>query len=154
MKMKRKKIVAITLVLLFTVVVGYAATTTPGSQTDPLVTLSYVDKQIAQLKTYVQELVSKNTGTVSSSTFEKLELLKGQVLLAGAGTEIIPRNGSQLEAVYGEAGGLCDVSAAKDLTIGAKAEVNHLLISAASDGRGVVAKENSWLIIKGDYTIK
>lgn len=111
--------------------------------------LELKDQEIAKLAEEV-----KNGGSGGSDRFEVVELGKNQLLIAGEGAEIIPRSG-KFSAVYGENGGLSDITSAKDLKNGEAVVMNHMLIASRGDGRGVKAlADKSFLIIKGSYTVE
>lgn len=118
-----------------------------------------INKLKAELELKNQEIAEltetvKNGGSGGSSRFEVVELAKNQVLIAGEGAEIIPRSG-KFSAVYGEKGGLSDITSAKDLKNGEAVVMNHMLIASRGDGRGVKAlADKSFLIIKGSYTLE
>lgn len=109
-----------------------AAPGLPGSQSDPLVTQSYVDQQ---------------------TQWQIVSLAPGQQIVALAGTEIILRAGGA-KAVASAGGGLADVTAGRDLAQGAAIAGNHLLIVPKSDGRGVLAVSACVLMVKGAYTVQ
>jgi len=120
----------------------------PGSENDPIVTKSYVDKVFYDLKQYVD---SKSSGSLS---FEIVYLEKGQVLIGDKSTEIILRSGIA-SAVDSGMGGLADVTAGKDIKNGENIHQNHLLIVPRDDGRGVKAENNNVvLMVKGGYTVQ
>lgn len=123
------------------------------------------DQEIAKLKAELelksQEIAklteaAQNSGSVSSggaARFEVVEMKKNQILVAGEGAEIIPRSG-KFSSVYGENGGLSDITSAKDMKNGEAIAMNHMLIASRGDGRGVKAlADKSFLIIKGTYTL-
>ena len=109
-----------------------AATTDPGSDADPLVSKSYVD-QYTQLQV--------------------VQLKAGQTLTAEAGAEIILRAG-QATAVETGGAGLSDVTGASDLRNGDKVPANHLLIVPRTDGRGIAAQTDCWVVVRGVFTVK
>lgn len=118
----------------------------PGSESDPLVTKSYVEKLILNMKQYVD---SKTGG---SANLEVLNLKKGERLTGGKGTEIILRSG-QAVVVDSAGGGLSDLTAGKDLKKGEKIPQNHLLLVPRDDGRGLAAQADVVLLIRGNFTI-
>ncbi|HWR60017.1 MAG TPA: hypothetical protein VN580_00310 [Clostridia bacterium] len=154
---------------------------TPGSEQDPIVTQSYVEQKSEQIKYYIDTLIEKVNGSASaqeqeiaklkaevaelaeavkngagvgSGRFEVVELQKNQILIAGEGAEIIPRSG-KFSAVYGENGGLSDITSAKDMKNGEEIAMNHMLIASRGDGRGIKSlADKSFLIIKGTYTLQ
>ncbi len=169
------------ILVLSAVVISAADGVTPGSEQDPIVTQSYVEQKSEQIKYYIDTLIEKanntdaardqeiaklkaelaelteavkNGGAGGSGRFEVVELQKNQILIAGEGAEIIPRSG-KFSAIYGENGGLSDITSAKDLKNAEEILMNHMLIASRGDGRGVKAlADKSFLIIKGSYTLQ
>ncbi|MHB9143819.1 MAG: hypothetical protein ACYC5Y_00530 [Symbiobacteriia bacterium] len=108
-----------------------AAGTTPGSDADPVVAKSYVDQ-------YVQ--------------WNPILLTAGQTLTAQAGAEIVLRSG-KAAAVETTGAGLSDVTGGKDLLRGTAVPLNHLLVAPRTDGRGIKVAVDSWVLVRGPYTI-
>ena len=141
---------AIIIFVLITIIqMVYASTGNPGSEEDPLVTLSYLELRISQLKDYIDQKISSpgNSQPITGTTYEVVELKKGQCLIAGAGTEIILRSG-KATAIEGPRGGLSDVTGARDIKQGEDIPDNHLLIIPRDDGRGVCTLSDSFLLVK------
>lgn len=180
--MKRNSKFKISMVLIVIIIIaisafifGIADGFEPGSEGDPIVTLSFVDKKFEQLKYYIDSSLRISQSDIDSLiielekkdkeieklikkvedslTFEVVELKKGQILLANEGAELIIRSGNTT-AVYGEKGGLSDITSAKDLKSGESIKNNHMLIASRGDGRGVKAETIVFLIIKGGYSLK
>jgi len=145
----------------------------PGSEGDPLVTLSFVERRLEQLKYYVdqkidsldfsakfQEIESKikelgsKTGSSQGSIgkFEVVFVEKGKSVYFAESTEFILRAG-QATAIQGRDGGLSDVTAGKDLKTGDVVPLNHLIIVPKNDGRGIAVLYDSYLMIRGAYSI-
>jgi hypothetical protein len=143
--MNRKKIMAAALLLALavTTAVVWADTADPGSSSDPVVTKSYVDTQIAALK-------SSSTG---AETFEVLFVQAGKTILGKEGTELILRSGTAL-AIDNGANGLSDLTVGSELMGGLSVEKNHLIVIPKEDGRGITAKTDIYVMIKGGYTLK
>ena len=140
-------IVAVAVVSFFAMS-AYANIAEPGSEADPLVSRSYVDKVFHSLREYVD---SKSGG---SSSFEIIYLEQGQVLIGNHSTEMILRSGIA-SAVDSGMGGLADVTVGKDIRHGENISQNHLLIVPRDDGRGVRAENNNVvLMVRGGYTIQ
>ena len=141
---KRKITIAIVFIALVaaTAAVG-AESYDPGSENDPVVTKSYVDSQIAAIK----------SSGGSSDTFEAVFVEAGKKLIGGAGAEMILRSGGAL-AIDNGTDGLSDVTGAKDLMGGFAVTKNHLLLIPRDDGRGISAATDIWVMVKGSYTIK
>ncbi|MBR6536160.1 MAG: hypothetical protein IKT67_03080 [Lachnospiraceae bacterium] len=110
-----------------------AASKTPGSTGDPLVTRSYVEKQL---------------GLVQGGA-KKVQLSKGQMLTGGAGTGIVVLGGSVTAAGNGLV----------DLTVGELTErdtsmfLYHSYI-IAEEGNGCEALSGCTLLVSGEYTVK
>ena len=85
--------------------------------------------------------------------FQVFEVKSGERVLMGASTEIVIRTG-KAQAIRGEFGGVIDLISGEELGAGAETELNHLLLSARSDGRGIRFTENSFVMIKGDFDIR
>lgn len=113
---------------------GYASSNMPlpGSEEDPLVTRAYVD--------------SKFKMTV-------VDLAPGEVLRGYAGTEIILRAG-KATVVDSELGGLCDCTQGVDLGRSQEVPGNHLLIVPRDDGRGIKAKSQVVVMVRGNFVIE
>lgn len=165
------------------IVAANATSSDPGSQSDPIVTLSFVEQRLEQLKYYVNDKVQstfeysiKNKGEIDAlkeensqlqaqiaelennigsgnSNLEVIQLEKGQMLICDGGTEVILRAG-KAKAIAAELGGLSDVTAGVDIQMGEEITTNHLLVIPRSDGRGVYASEHCYLMVRGKYEIK
>lgn len=140
-----------------------------GSQTDPLVSKSYVEKRIAELEKKITdantaqiqqqmtavkgqlETLIKASGS-SASDFTLIQAKSGDVLTLGENTQLILRAGLA-QAIAGQGGGLSDLTAGKDLKDGVELETNHLILVPKNDGRGIKVNYDSWLMIKGSYQL-
>ena len=168
---KRGKFIAAICVLLlvvFTAGISAAiATSSLGSQSDPLVTKSYLDQTVKpalttqlnkDIDTAVKELTAdfdqKLSGTGSGgNTFTLVTLSSGQTLTCSAGTELMLRIGTAVTAgpdyprlintTTGESVG----SAGTGLT------ANHLYMCTIA-GNGITATAGTTkLLVRGAYTI-
>lgn len=134
----------VSLVLIVTTaIVIFGAEGGPGTATDPVVTKSYVDQLFA----------SMSNGGSSSDIFEVVEVKAGAKLLGGAGTEMILRGG-KATAIDNGKDGISDLTAGKDLKKGTAIVSNHLLLIPQEDGRGIQCTAQSWVMVKGAYTIQ
>lgn len=124
--------IAILLVMVFGLSMAMAATDQPGSESDPVVTKSYVD---------------------SKTSYSPISLTQGQRLIGGEGTEIILRSG-EATAIDNGANGISDLTAGLDLMTGSQVGTNHLLLVPRSDGRGILATTDIWVMVRGTYTIQ
>jgi len=156
----------------------------PGAEDDPLVTFSYVEKRIEQVKFYIEEKINElsnnisldkselqrlseeneeikeqlaqalNSSGSSGVSLEVVEIKNGQRIICGAGTELILRSGSA-KAIVSNLGGLSDLTAAKDLKADENLGLNHLIVIPRNDGRGVYADQDfAIFMVRGYYKIQ
>ena len=99
--------------------------------------------------------MAETNGTDGSAylKFQIFEVKSGERVLMGASTEIVVRTG-KAQAIRGEFGGVIDLITGEELGAGAETALNHLLLSARSDGRGLRFTENSFVMIKGDFDLR
>lgn len=149
----KKSVLVLTTIFSLIIVVQavYAMNNEPGTQGDPLVTLSYVEQRMEQLKFYIDDKI-ESLPQSGGNVFVVVNIKAGQTLIAKEGTEIILRTG-KANAVASAGGGLSDVTAAKDIKNNAVIPANHLLIIPRDDGRGVKAITDIILMVKGNYDI-
>ncbi len=171
---KGKKIATAIAVLVFTALVSGLTTmavSNYGSRDDPLVTLSYLNQTVRpQIEAAVDEAlnakaaeltrefqsIAGQSGTVSGSQpsgFVVLTLNNGQTVTCGVGTEIMLRigsavsNGPDSPRLIDETGGTSVGSSGTDLT------VNHMYMVTIK-GNGIKAtRDNTKVLIRGDYTV-
>lgn len=137
----------------------------PGSDQDPLVTLSYlndtflktvlekVDQKIAARNTeIVKQLGGQASGAESANTFSVVTLTQGQILTGDIGCEVMLRVGTAA-CVSPSAPGLIDETSAGTLNNGGGLEKNHLYMMTI-EGRGVQATAaTTKLLVRGTYTV-
>ena len=156
--MKRKALYSIILVflLIFAALSANIATAEPGGDDDPIISLSYIEKNlIPELKAYVDAKISaigQSGSSGKAAAFEVVEIKQGQKLIAEAGTELILRMGSAT-IIATEKGGIADTTAGYDLPNLTPMPSNHLLIVPLADGRGFVAQTDIIVMVKGGYSI-
>ena len=109
-----------------------AGSAPPGSEEDPVVSKSYVDAR---------------------TTFAPVELYEGQRLIGTEGTEIILRSG-EASALDNGANGVSDLTSGRDLMTGDEVPPNHLLLVPGDDGRGITAKSECWVMVRGEYKLQ
>lgn len=142
--------------ILMVVQVVYANTREPGTDEDPLVTLSFVEQRMEQLMHYIDEKIKSSSGdhfVEPGAGFEVVELKAGNSLIGGQSTELILRSG-KATAIDSPMGGLSDVTGAKDLIKNENVPTNHLLIIPRDDGRGIKATTDIFVMVKGSYEVK
>ncbi len=135
----------------------------PGSEEDPVITLSYVEKRFEQMKYYIDQKAEEfsnsnnetSTGgtTANGAVFEVVFVEKGKFLYLGESTELILRSG-KATVIASSSGGITDVTIGKDLKSGEEMPSNHLLIIPRNDGRGANVILDSYFMVKGSYTIQ
>ncbi len=167
------KVMYILIGVLCTTAVGgvsIAALGAAGSDTDPIVTKSYVEKRIAELETKLSSNSSTNVDQKLSSLQTQIEALalngsaapEGFVLVqVKAGSKLVLSESSMLilragtaKTIIGPGGGLADLTVGTDLLDGQAITGNHLILVPRNDGRGVKVTGDSWMMIKGSYTIQ
>ena len=173
---KRKLFILISVLSLF-LVVAFAAE--PGSEKDPLISLSYFENKIEELKTDVIESLTKDiektltqkldtmqtdldksikevkeqANSTTAGSFELITLATNESLICDTGTEIIIRSG-RCVAISSESGGLSDTTDGIDIPNGEVIQKNHLIIIPKNDGRGVRCEATGAVMIKGSYEKK
>ncbi len=127
----------------------------PGSESDPLISQSYIEKTLIPR---IEEMIKKSASGVGEASgdterFEVISMTAGQKMLCKDGTELILRMGSA-NIIATEKGGLADTTGGYDLPNGAVMPSNHLLIVPLGDGRGISANNDVLVMVKGAYEIK
>ena len=155
MKNKLRFKVAAILVCIFSMFVTVLAE--PGTDSDPLVSKSYIENYVLpQLKQYVEsriaEIGSGGGNSDGGAKFTVVEAQQGSRIICAAGSEIVLRMGSA-QIIATEKGGLADTTAGYDLGDGTPMPSNHMLIVPVGDGRGIKAETDVILLIKGGYTV-
>ena len=128
----------------------------PGTESDPLVTLSYVDKRFEELDTYLESKLSEQPQTAASTSdavlFEIVEVKAGGMVYLGDSTEFILRSGEAI-AIASTNGGLANLTEGYDIAQGKQIPKNHQILNPQNDGRGVAITKDAWVMIKGPYTV-
>ena len=152
MKKKYIAVFAVLIIALSSFVLVFAQ---PGTIEDPLVSQSYVDARIDEVVQMILALGGLPAGAegVSFGTFEPVFVPAGSSVLAGEGTEIILRGGGAV-ALVPAVDGIVNITTGQEMTSGQNIPFNNLLIIPREDGRGVTTTANSWLLIRGSYTIQ
>lgn len=92
------------------------------------------------------------SATPQTVAFEVLHMQAGQTITFESGTEFILRGGSAV-ALTGPYNGIPDVTAGADVMNGQAIGSNHLMIIPVTDGRGMIFQTESWVMVRGGYTI-
>ncbi len=158
--------------MLFNIV--QAVEIVPGSDEDPLITSSYLDKKVQEvvlnIETSVNQKIKQITNSISvldkkvedmsgqssegtGQGFKPIDIPAGKKLTCEASAEIILRAG-KAKVVSETGAGLSDVTSGADIKAGEYITKDHLLIVPRTDGRGLAAVANSVVMIKGKYVIE
>ncbi|MDK2888484.1 MAG: hypothetical protein PWP72_1362 [Thermoanaerobacter sp.] len=116
----------------------------PGSETDPLVSKSFVEEYVAR---YVSEALGEGRGS-GDFQWRVASVPAGQEFTGGAGMEFILRTGRAV-AVDPTGSGIPDVTAGTNLSAGREVAPNHLYIIPRSDGRGLRAQTDVIVMYRG-----
>lgn len=148
----KKNVIIIGLAILIFAFFAIESNASSEITSDPLVTLSYLEQRIEAFKVYVD---NNSQGTAATNAkFEVVEVKAGQtVIFTDASVEFILRSGDAT-AVASENGGLADLTAGVDLLTGDSIKKNHLMLIPRNDNRGIVAKSDLWIMIKGTYEFR
>jgi len=134
---KKKRICCfIAVVALLCMAATYMVYAQPGTEEDPVVTLSYIND------------VFKN-----EMTFKVVEVPKGKAIYGQTGTEMILRMGKG-SIIATQKGGIADLTSGLDLSNGSVIPANHYLLVPYNDGRGLKVTADSLIMVKGAYEIK
>lgn len=164
-----KKLKTAAAIALLSVTSLHAADSKIGTESDPLVTKSYVDQKIASAlsggnkdlearlssQEELMSILSQELEALKeqeSSSFEIVSVPAGSIIYGKQGSEMIIRSGEG-SIMASSAGGVQDVTDGVDLTGGVKAPKNNLLIIPREDGRGIMASKTMVVMVRGGYTI-
>lgn len=155
---KKLQFVAVLVVvaLVFTAVGAYAASNY-GSQSDPLITLSYLTKTLQP--TMELEFDSAVTSAMTqleqqfeseiNGAFKLVSMENGKTMTCNAGCEVLFRSGSA--KAVGSAG-MLDVTAGTNTSNGVSMAQNHLYM-APENGSGFKTSNAVTVLVRGTYTI-
>ena len=150
-----------------------AALATGGDQTDPLVTLSYLNqtaipqivkqveesaavKQRELTKTFTDQITlylqqGGQTGSGGSASYTLVSMSGGQVMSLGVGCEVLLRIGA-VTVRADSAPALIDLSGGGTINTGASLTRNHLYMSTIPD-RTLTASGDVKLLVRGSYSV-
>ena len=129
---------------------------------------AYVDDQIAKALAELEMTGSIETdngeeGGISLSEDETDSNLfavvgpvqPGMKIICGASAELILRAGSAQVIAGANGDGLANLTEGSDLAGGAEVPAQHHLLVSRDDGRGFqITGDNSYVLVKGDYTLE
>ena len=170
MTKKKKLVIAAGVLLAVAMIVGLTtlAVTNFGTQSDPLVTLSYLEKKLTpsildQLQTSIdakanelkaefdKKLASSGAGSTVSG-FSVVSLTSGQKVTCSVGTEIMLRIGSAV--TYGsDSPRLIDETTGSAVSAAGTALTKNHMYMVTIQGNGIEATSSVKILIRGEYTI-
>lgn len=151
--MKKRRFAEIAVILVLTLCLTtfgvYAAAV--GSESDPLVTMSYLNTTfMEEIMAKVEQLVGRNGG---SDSFSLVTVSKGETIKLSLGAEAMLRIGSA-KCVADSSPGLVDTTSATTLSGGSALLTNHLYMATVSQ-RGILAVGDTVkVLVRGAYTIR
>lgn len=134
-----------------------------GTEADPLISKSYLDLKLKELRTELQGLKQEIAKKPSNDSvdegpqtagrvFKPLRLDPGAKIYFNEGTEFIMRVG-EASAIDPTSNGIPNLTTGTSLLDGGKVPKNNLFVSPRDDGRGLVCHIEVWLLVKGDYSV-
>lgn len=141
---------AIILLMALTLTVVGAFAAEAGTQSDPLVTMSYLNG------TFMNEIMSKVEslagGKGTGDSFTVVTLSSGNTMKLSLGAEVMLRVGSA-KCVASSEPGLIDTTGGTVLAGGKALTANHLYMTTV-DGRGIQATASTVkVLVRGTYTV-
>lgn len=157
MKKKLQFLAAFVVVALVFTAVGAYAASNYGSQSDPLITMSYLTKTLQPTMesnfnnavTNAMTQLEKQFESELNGAFKAVTLESGKTMSCNAGCEVLFRSGSA--GVTGSSG-MLDVTAGSVTNANGSMSQNHLYMAPA-DGSGFTAKNNVTVMVRGTYTV-
>jgi hypothetical protein len=144
-------------IALGAIVLAFGAEGDPGTSSDPIVTKSYVDRAIENLRLALTEKIENGAGSSGTggkgSAWQIVQAAKGQSVIGGQGTQIILRSGKAL-AIDNGSSGVSDLTGGADLMMDELISANHLLLVPRADGRGIKCETECWIMVLGAYELK
>lgn len=177
-----KKITIIVLTIIFGfIMLQFAPVVKAQAESGPTIYDStYIDKLVIDIKNLIQssnqelknqiaatpaqtELEQKLSDTQKelatlkeSMVFKIIKLPAGKTLVGNESTEIIVRSRNSVVAYVANtaSGGVSNLISGKDIVNGVIIPDNQLILIPKADGRGITAKKDAYLMVKGTYTLK
>lgn len=128
------------------------ASGTQGSQSNPLVTLSYLNEKVIPdlLKQVEDKIAQHEKASVpgQEAAFRTVEVKSGKTVELSAGAQVVLRSGKAASKDL-----LTDLTDAAGLTGTGELVENHLYLATA-DGQSITASEKTTLMVLGGCTVK
>ncbi|ACM60988.1 hypothetical protein B0S90_2211 [Caldicellulosiruptor bescii] len=107
----------------------------------------------AQLKNISSSSGVKKGDFIYTKGYEVIKVPKNKTILFDASTEFVVRVGKAI-SVLPKGATIIDLTSAKDIGANQQLLFNHFYLVARSDGRGLKALDDVWVIVNGGYKIK
>lgn len=122
---------------------------TSGSQSD-------IEKKLKETEEKLSAAEKELASIKDSMQFKVVKLSTGKIMLCDSSTEIILRTKGGAKAYIEKtaSGGISNLISGKDHKNGEVIPDNQLLLVPNGDGRGIKASKDSYIMVKGKYTIK
>lgn len=164
------------LALLSAMTVTVLAATYDSSE-DPIISLSYLtdvfrpnlvkeyETKIAALEAKIDALSGgtytpvetepeTDATTVTSSTYEVIEMKYGDCLFAEGPIDILLRSGAAICIAPNASQGISDYTEGAEIYNGENLTVNHMCLIPRGDGRGIMATAQTvYIMVKGEYSL-
>lgn len=171
---KKIKNLLIVCALLISACVTAVAVHAYDGTSDPVISLSYLKQYIqtmvnpqintlqekidaleAELEMLRTEAPSDNPSEDTLEQYTVLHVMQGTVVNASAACDIMLRAGDAVAVVPESAqGNLSDYTIGTEIADGEEIPLNHMILIARGDGRGVrVVSGEAYIMIRGAYTI-
>lgn len=123
-----------------------------GTQSNPLVSLSYInEKVIPDLLKQVEEKIAQHEKQAvpgQDAAFQTVEVKAGKTVELSAGAQVVLRSGKAASKDL-----LTDLTDAAGLTGAGELAENHLYLATA-DGQKITVSEGATLMVLGSYAVK
>ena len=150
-RIPKKVLVAVIVLAVVLAGAGVYAATNYGSQSDPLITKSYLEKVLQpQLEAEVDAALEEAGAAQHSAPgeFAELKLSAGQSIVCSAGGELLLRSGSAKSV-----GSLTDTTAGSGVSAGVGVTVDHLYLASAADSGFTAGSGGAAVLVSGSYFI-
>ena len=161
--MKKYIVILISLIVVIIGVGVYASNTS----NDPIISLSYFEKELSSFKKDIEKLIDKKidesleessqtptTPVTTSSKYEIVNVEAGKTVTFSESAEFIIRRGTANIVDPSKQNGIPNLTTGKDDANNAKAGLQQLYLVPRDDGRGIVAKTDLIIMVRGGYKIK
>lgn len=156
-KKKKRLMICVAAAVLLLGGIGVYAATAYGTQSDPLITRSYLDQVFAPdmealFQAELDSAVSALEGQVSGDEFTVLTLSQGQKVTCGVGCEIMLRIGTA-KSTGADYPVLVDTTTGDSVADGQALTANHLYMVTIKENGITATSATVKVLIKGDYAV-